>query len=188
MNLFKVVLILRVVSVWLTLFLWSLLPCLLVVYGPAWFREALLPFSIYFFGNPSGPFPIKGQPSDYWGLLKRPRSELSLLGPLSGLVSVEDFPLQEAQLLPHCQLLAGYHGNRSQERSAFLPSWMRPSTGLCEGRYFPLRGQEKHWLWVMSLTQFAWGPHSLSAQDCQFFILQNDCPYLEYISFFLSDG
>lgn len=71
--------------------------------------------------NLSGLFPIKGQPGDSWGVLTRPGNELSLLGPLSGLVSVEDFPLQEAQLPPHCQLLAGYHGNRSQEGSAFLP-------------------------------------------------------------------
>lgn len=106
------------------------------------------------FPSPSTSFkihPNKDQSSDSWGL-HRAGCELSPLGPLCGLVSVEDFffPLQEAQLLPHCQVLAGYYGNRSQEGSAFLPSWMR-SRGLCEGQCFPLHGQE-NWLWVMGLT------------------------------------
>lgn len=75
-------------------------------------------FSIYFFENPPGPFPRKGQPSDSWDLPKRPRSDLSLLGPLSGLVSAEDFPLQEAQLLATLSI------------ASWLP-WKQVSRGIC---------------------------------------------------------
>ena len=75
-------------------------------------------FSIYFFENPPGPFPRKGQPSDSWVLPKRPRSELSLLGPLSGLASVEDFPLQEAQLPATLSI------------ASWLP-WKQVSRGIC---------------------------------------------------------
>lgn len=93
----------------------------------------------------------KGQSSDSWGLHKGWVWAVPSWTTLwSGLCWRFFFPLQEAQLLPHCQLLAGYYGNRSQEGSAFLPSWMR-RRGLCEGQCFPLRGQE-NWLWVMGLT------------------------------------
>ena len=63
-------------------------------------------------------------------------------------------PFRRPNCRPHCQLLAGYHGNRSQEGSAFLPPWMRRSRGLCEGQRFLLHGQEG--------TGFGWwGLHSL---------------------------
>lgn len=94
--------ILPVVHVWTSL----------ILKGPS---SLLLPFLWKFILT-------KDLPSEPWGLSKA-GCELYPLGPLCGLVSVEDFfPLQEAQLLPHCQLLAGYYGNRSQEGSAFLPS------------------------------------------------------------------
>lgn len=147
-------------------------------------ESPLFPFSLHFFGNPRGLFPVKGQPGDSWGLLKRHGNELSLLGPLSGLVSVEDFPLQEAQLPPHCQLLAGYHGNRPQEGSAFL-SLLEWRGGFVRGQRFPLRGQEKDWLWATGLMRFCLRTPLFVSRGLPIFHSEEQPSFCRYIFFLL---
>lgn len=169
-----------------TFSLWPL-PWLLRVYGPASFKEALLPSPSTSLKTHQGLSQERDSPVIPG---TSPRG-LGLICPFLGLSVawslLKIFPFRRPNCWPHCQLLAGYHGNRSQEGSAFLPPWMR-SRGLCEGQRFLLHGQEKDWLWAMGPTQFARGPYSLSAQDCQFFILRDECPYLEHKSFFLFGG
>ena len=132
-----------------TFFLWPPLPCLLLVYGPASFRGPLLPSPSISLKTHQGLSQEKDSPVIPGASSRGLGLSCPFLGLSVAWSPLKIFPFRRPNCRPHCQLLAGYHGNRSQEGSAFLPPWMRRSRGLCEGQRFLLRGQEKDWLWVM---------------------------------------